>query len=76
MKKEEVYDKIVSSEELSKKYSAIKDDNALEAFLSEIGYTGDTKEFIAYVMTKQEGEIEDATTEDIAGGKPYYPPLF
>ena len=75
MKKEEVYDKIVNSEELSKKYSEIKDNNALTAFLSEVGFTGDTKEFVAYVKEKFEGEIDDKDLEDVAGGKLLYPPL-
>ena len=76
MTKQEACKTIAESAELRSKYENVKNDDELRAFLSEIGYTGDTKEFIAYVMTKQEGEIEDATTEDIAGGKPYYPPLF
>ena len=76
MKKEEAYAKIVASKELVKEYNAITDESALKAFLSEVGYSGDAKDFITYVKSKSEGEIDDAIAEKVAGGKPKYPPLF
>ena len=75
MTKEEVYSRIIESEELSRQYQGITDQNALKAFLSGIGYDAGTEDFIQYVKSKNEGEIEDQDAENIAGGKQRYPSL-
>ena len=77
MTKEEVYSKIAESEELSRQYRGITDQSALKAFLSASGYDAGTEDFIQYVKSRYEGEIDDLDAERIAGGgKPLYPPLY
>ena len=69
MTKQEACKTIAGSEELRSKYENVKNDDELRAFLSEIGYTGDLKEFIEYVSSMAEGEIDDKNLEDVAGGR-------
>ena len=75
MTKEEVYSKIVQSEELREQYRGITDPGALKAFLSAVGYDADPEDFIRYLKSRYEGEIDDLDAENIAGGTPRYPPL-
>ena len=75
MTKKEVYTKIVNSDELRKKFESLKDRTSLESFLAEIGYDGDAEDFIAFVKSVNEGELDDEDAEVIAGGKPKYPIL-
>ena len=77
MTKQEAYEKIAGSEELVKKYENLKNDDELQAFLSEVGYTDDAKDFLAYVKSMGEGEIEDKDLEDVAGGRwQHYPRII
>ena len=75
MTKKEVYKKIVDSDELRKKFESLTDKTSLESFLAEIGYDGDAEDFIAFVKSVNEGEIDDEDAQVVAGGKPKYPIL-
>ncbi|MBR4721045.1 MAG: hypothetical protein IK057_04720 [Clostridia bacterium] len=75
MTKEQTYKKIVGSEELSDRFNSIKDKSTLQSFLLEIGYDADAEDFISYVKSMYEGEVDDQTAQDIAGGKQKYPSL-
>ena len=59
MKKEEAYKMILQSKELSDRFESLKDEERLQSFLSEIGYTGDAIEFLQYAKGVFEGEIDD-----------------
>ena len=75
MTNKEVYKKIVDSPELRKKFESLTDKTLLESFLAEIGYTGDAKDFMSFVRSVNEGELDDENAEVVAGGKPKYPIL-
>ena len=75
MTKKEVYNKIVHSDELRKMFESLTEKTSLESFLSEIGYDGDAEDFMAFVRSVNEGELDDENAEVVAGGKPKYPIL-
>ena len=75
MTKKEVYNKIVHSDELRKMFKSLTEQTSLESFLAEIGYDGDAEDFMAFVKSVNEGELDDEDAEFIAGGKPKYPIL-
>lgn len=68
MTMDEVYQKIVSSDKMKKRYAGIKDYDTLSSFLKELGCQETPDKFLEYVKEKCEGEISDAEVETIAGG--------
>ena len=65
---EDVYQKIVFSDELKSRFSAIRDKEGLKRFLEELGFQEPPEKFIEYVKGRFEGEIPDEEVASVAGG--------
>ncbi len=66
---EELVKEINGSKELQKEIKAIKNDDEFEAFLKNNGCGASTKEYLDYVESLNEGEIEDDDAKAAAGGR-------
>lgn len=69
---EEFYKNIIESEELQKSISEIKDKTVLADYLKNHDCEGSVEEFVKYVQSQCEGEIEDDIAVAVAGGFPYH----
>ena len=68
---EELFEEIVASKELREELRATTD-KTLAAFLKKHGCDADPKEFMAFLRSHAEGELEDVDAETVAGGIPLF----
>ena len=68
---EEFYREITASKELREELRATTD-KTLGAFLKKYGCEADPKEFMVFLRSHSEGELEDADAETVAGGVPLF----
>ena len=69
---EELYKEVIASEELKKTVSEIKDMSAVADFLKEHGCEATVNEFVEFIQSQSEGEIEDDVVAEVAGGFPQF----
>ena len=68
---EELFEEILASKELREELRATTD-KTLGAFLKKHGCNADPKEFMAFLRSHSEGELEDVDAETVAGGIPIF----
>ena len=68
MTMEETFQKIVSSEELQRRFGSITDMETLKSFLDEVGCQETPERFLKYLHDMYEGEISEDEAEAVAGG--------
>lgn len=71
---EEFYKEIAGSMDLWNELKAIKSRDELGAFLKNHCCGASVEEYEKYAYSQQEGEIEDADAEAVAGGMWFPPP--
>ncbi len=72
---EELCKEIDASAELQNELKAASDETKLGEFLKNHGCDADVKEFIAYVNSKNEGELKDDDADASAGVYPTRPEI-
>ena len=65
---EEFYKEILASKDLQEALNDITEEMQLEAFLKKHGCNATAKDFIIFIRSKAEGEIEDTDAALAAGG--------
>ena len=73
---QELYDKVISDEELKKEFVNTKgDDEAIQAFLKKFGVEAKTEDVLAFIREKHSDDDVEMTVNEIAavaGGKAWW----